>query len=222
MRIIGRVYLIIIVTLSICLTLACNFSVLSGIGDRSDKNPAKTNPPLVEITKNAAAEGNSEKSRPSDDKNKPLKTATSRPLIKKTPTIEPTVSDSTGAISGNLSFPGEFIPRQQVVAFQLKNNQWNGTWFSTITKSNSKTYIINDIPPGKYWIVTYSIPEDKIDAKLSAGYTQAVVCGLSVDCTDHRLKVVEVHQNETLKEIDPGDRYAPENSFPENPDDQSN
>jgi hypothetical protein len=54
-------------------------------------------------------------------------------------------------------------------------------------------------------------------AGLAGGYTQAVPCGLSVNCTDHSLIPVQVNNGVVTQNINPGDWYAPEGSFPSYP-----
>jgi len=44
-----------------------------------------------------------------------------------------------------------------------------------------------------------------------------VPCGLSVDCLNHDLIDVVVEQGSVIFEVNPGDFYAPEGSFPPPP-----
>jgi hypothetical protein len=114
----------------------------------------------------------------------------------------------TGSISGRLTYPSEYIPAQRVVAFQVGSE----FYYYVQTAENQSTYQIADLPPGTYHIVAYLI-----DGDLSAGYTQAVPCGLSVDCTDHSLIGVPVTPGQDSGGIDPADWYAPEGAFPPDP-----
>ena len=52
---------------------------------------------------------------------------------------------------------------------------------------------------------------------LAGGYSFAVLCGLTVDCTDHMLVDVFLEAGITATGIDPGDWYAPPDAFPPNP-----
>jgi len=115
---------------------------------------------------------------------------------------------ASGSISGNLSYPSEFIPAMEVVAF----NQNSGIWYVLTTAEGSDTYQIDNLPAGQYVVVSYLVGDD-----YGGGYTVAVPCGLSVECTDHNLLTVEVLEGQVTSEIDPGDWYAPEGSFPANP-----
>jgi hypothetical protein len=114
----------------------------------------------------------------------------------------------TGSISGKLSYPSEWIPAQRVVAFHIGTDDF----YFVETAENQSTYQILNISPGTYHVVSY-----QLDGELSAGYTQAVPCGLSVDCNDHSLIDVIVIAGEEIVNIDPSDWYAPPDSFPPDP-----
>jgi hypothetical protein len=113
-----------------------------------------------------------------------------------------------GSIAGNLNYPSNFIPSQIVVAFAV-NSQ---SYYYVITNENQNTYQIDNLPAGNYYVVTYTQ-----DGTLSAGYSQAVVCGLLAECTDHSLIAVPVTSGQVTNNINPQDWYAPPNSFPANP-----
>lgn len=131
-----------------------------------------------------------------------------------TPEEQPTLADTaqqpeaTGSISGSLSYPSEFIPAMQVVAFGLLSNDW----YVVDTVEGSGTYQLDNLPAGLYQVVSYLVGGD-----YGGGYTAAVSCGLSVDCNDHALIAVEVTPGQVTTEINPGDWYAPEGTFPPNP-----
>ncbi len=117
-----------------------------------------------------------------------------------------------GTISGSLNYPSDFIPAQRVVAFELTLNQVNYT--DTVAGQNS--YAI-DVPVGTYHVVAYALSAPGVPMGLSAGYTQAVPCGLSVSCTDHSLITVTVTAGTTNVNINPEDWYAPAGAFPAMP-----
>lgn len=143
----------------------------------------------------------------------PVATRTYTPgLVAPTDTVEISIPTRTatetlkfGTVSGNLSYPSEFIPAQRVI-FYIANDF--SQYYSVDTALNQSTYTIQ-VPEGMYVVVAYVI-----DGGLSAGYTAAVACGLSVDCTDHSLVPILVTAGETLEKIDPADWYAPGDSFP--------
>jgi hypothetical protein len=130
---------------------------------------------------------------------------------------EPT-SIIPGSISGFLSYPSEFIPALTVVAYRIENGKPNGVWFSFYTMEGDSTYQIDNIPPGKYWVVAYLMPDavSGIPGN-AAGYTEASLCGYVLGCAESLLLEVEVISGEITSDIDPGDWYAPEGSFPGNP-----
>jgi hypothetical protein len=119
-----------------------------------------------------------------------------------TPTLEP------GSISGRLSYPSDFIPPLRVVAFEVGGYNYR----FVDTTQNQNIYHINGLRPGVYHIVAYVM-----DGNYAGGYTHAVPCGLAVGCTDHSLIEVTVEAGKDTPDINPGDWYAPEGSFPSMP-----
>jgi hypothetical protein len=141
------------------------------------------------------------------------------PTVAASPTTNP--ADSTtpmssfpqmGTISGSLNYPSDFIPAQRVVAFELTLNQVN--YVDTVAGQNSYTI---DVPVGTYHVVAYPLAASGVPTGLSAGYTQAVPCGLSVSCTDHSLITVTVTAGNTSSNVNPEDWYAPSGAFPAMP-----
>jgi hypothetical protein len=146
---------------------------------------------------------------------KPTSAATDEPL---TETEEVPPPALPGGISGSLSYPSEFIPPLRVVAFRLENGQPNGEFIFVLTNENQSTYQIDGLESGQYWIVAYTIPAGEgVPQGLAGGYSQAVPCGLSVDCNDHSLIAVDVLAGQLTGSIDPTDWYAPEDAFPPDP-----
>jgi hypothetical protein len=113
-----------------------------------------------------------------------------------------------GKISGRLSYPSEGIPPMYVVAFRVDT----GTFYFVDAETNQGEYMIENLPPGVYHVVAYPV-----GGSLGGGYTQAVPCGLSVDCNDHSLIDVHVVAGQETSGVDPADWYAPEGAFPPNP-----
>jgi hypothetical protein len=114
-----------------------------------------------------------------------------------------------GAITGRLSYPSEFIPPEKVVAFRLENGQV----FSIDTQMNQGEYVL-PVPAGTYHVVAYVRDNEGKLTGYAGGYTQAVLCGLSVDCLNHDLIDVVAEQGSVTFRVDPGDFYAPEGAFP--------
>jgi hypothetical protein len=111
-----------------------------------------------------------------------------------------------GSISGNLSYPSEFIPGMLVVAYRMGTTEF----YSISTADSQGAYQIDNLPAGTYHVVAYY-------ESLSAGYSQAVPCGLSVNCVDHSLIDVVVTAGSVASGINPMDWYAPTGSFPSKP-----
>ncbi len=120
------------------------------------------------------------------------------------------VKPASGSISGKVSFPSEGIPPLRVVAINTKT----GEFYSTEV-IDSGVYVLDEVPAGTYHVIAY--PRDKASSAGAGGYSRAVLCGLTVNCTDHSLVDVEVRDGVDLTEIFPGDWYAPEGSFPPDP-----
>ena len=155
----------------------------------------------------------------------PLATATSTLDLTHIPpqaTFTFTPAPEWGIVTGNLSYPSEFIPPMRVALFSLID----GKAYYIDTAKNQATYFLY-VPVGTYYIVSY--PYEGIagtagsvesftpnGAAFAGGYTQMVPCGLEVNCTDHSLIPLVVEANQTVS-ADPADWYAPEGTFPEMP-----
>lgn len=62
------------------------------------------------------------------------------------------------------------------------------------TTNGQKDYLLL-VEPGVYHVVAYY-------QNLAGGYTQAVLCGLGENCSDHLLIPVTVKANHTVKNVD--------------------
>jgi hypothetical protein len=120
----------------------------------------------------------------------------------------PPALDTGSAITGHLSYPSEGIPPLKVVAFDVITQ---APVASVETGAGQSTYSLS-VPGGIYYVVAYTL-----DGQLAGGYTLAVQCGLSVECTDHSLLPVPAGNGLAMDGIDPADWYAPEGSFPPAP-----
>ncbi len=120
-----------------------------------------------------------------------------------------------GTVTGNLSYPSEFIPPMRVVLFGLND----GKAYFVDTAYGQGSYAI-DVPAGSYYVVSYSyqgVPgrTGQVDSysygpgSFAGGYSKAVLCGLTVDCTDHTLIAVNVAVGQTVA-VNPTDWYAPD------------
>lgn len=123
----------------------------------------------------------------------------------------------TGTITGFVSYPGESVPPQRVIAFDVRDV----TIYFSVEIADSGSYSL-EVPAGTYVILSYLIDPVSAGATpgLWAAYSKAVPCGLSVDCTDHGLQPVSVDAGEELTEINPGDWYlepGEDAGWPEDP-----
>jgi len=126
------------------------------------------------------------------------------------PTEIPTseLTAQVGSVSGKLSFPSEGVPPLRVIAFNINS----GYYYYVETAANQSNYQINNLPPGTYHVVAYVM-----DGNFAGGYSQAVPCGLAVGCDDHSLIDIQLAAGQDVTNADPGDWYAPDNSFPQDP-----
>ncbi len=137
------------------------------------------------------------------------------PHVAATPTahsqVQPTVASNakTGNISGNLNYPGPSIPAMYVAAYRYGSESYK----FVITNAGQNTFEIDDLDPGTYWVIAYTVGGSGFPIGLPGGYTKAVLCGLSVNCTDHTLINVDVKAGQTTTNVDPFDWYAPQGSF---------
>lgn len=116
-----------------------------------------------------------------------------------------------GTIRGRLSFPGEYLEPQIVVAFDAETLV---PVASVDTDGGQASYALR-VPEGNYVVVSY--PRDPGMAGLSAGYSRAVPAGLVHGLEDHSLIEVEVEAGSVVTGVDPTDWFAPEGTFPEEP-----
>ena len=116
-----------------------------------------------------------------------------------------------GSITGKLGYPSEAIPPLKVVAFLAGSGQY----FSVETTLNQPSYRFDNLPEGKYNIVAYTLGSDSFPAGLAGGYTQAVLCGMGAECTEHTLVDVIVFSGEENSDVDILDWLQP--GFPPMP-----
>jgi hypothetical protein len=130
------------------------------------------------------------------------------------PTFTP-AGGLSGSIAGQLSYPSEGIPAMAVVAYVAGGSPLD--YYYVVTNAGASSYQIDNLPPGNYHVVSYTLGGGGFPSGLAGGYSQAVPCGLSVDCTDHNLIVVQVLGGQVSPGVDPQDWYAPEGTFPAYP-----
>jgi len=106
----------------------------------------------------------------------------------------------TGALSGELSYGGEWIPPFKIVA----TNITTGENYFTKTKIDAKRYRISGLSPGSYTILAYPI-KWKVEAGLVSGFTYYVPCAGNQGCNDHRMLPVVIEAGAEAININPSD-----------------
>ncbi len=131
------------------------------------------------------------------------------------PTFAPTLAPVavTGSISGTLMYPASGIPSLRIVAFQVGVPNY----FHVDTAFGQNSYQLDNLPPGTYRVLAYTIPGGGFNSGPIGAYSQMVPCGLQYGCNDHTLIDVVVTAGHVTTGVDPNDYYAPEGTFPPNP-----
>lgn len=125
------------------------------------------------------------------------------------PASMPTSAATTGGIAGQLRYPADSLPAMYVTAYQVGSQ----TYQFVITNPGQGSYEIDGLAPGTYHVIAYTIGGGGFPIGLAGGYTQAVPCGLGVNCTDHLLIGVQVEAGQTASGVVPDDWYAPQGTF---------
>jgi len=134
-------------------------------------------------------------------------------------TPEPNSTQLIGTVTGQLSYPSEFLPPTRVVLFSLSDKK---AYFVDTAKGQAQFSL--NVPAGAYYLVSYPYEgtagnTGQVDSytlaggSYAGGYTQMVPCGLAAGCNDHTLLPITVTESQTIN-ADPGDWYAPEGTFP--------
>lgn len=126
-----------------------------------------------------------------------------------TPELEKKVV-TNGSISGTVGYPSEGIPPLEI--FVMKQSD-HSVYFTTTTQTNQQSFTVADLPPDTYIVFAYPVGSNE----LAGGYTPAVACGLSVECTDNSLIPVIVSSGQDTAGVQIKDWYAPKGSFPDKP-----
>jgi hypothetical protein len=134
------------------------------------------------------------------------------PTLTVTTTVTPGFILTTGFVQGSLSYPSDFIPPLRIVFWDVSSSAYQ----YLDTPVNQMGYLI-ELPVGTYYVVAYAMDQFGVPTGLAGGYTQAVLCGLQVGCTDSTLIPVTVVAGGTVLDISPGDWYADPAAFPPPP-----
>ena len=115
-------------------------------------------------------------------------------------THTPLAASTVGTIMGSICYPSEAIPA--MTAFF--ESQASGQVTQLAINENQGTYSI-ELEPGEY--IAYAYREGE-SIKIGGMYSQAVACGLTVDCSDHSPLVFTALAGDTTGGIDICDWYA--------------
>jgi len=112
-----------------------------------------------------------------------------------------TQNNNTGFIKGLVSYPGDGIPTD----YEIKAvNISTGKVFST-KKFDLKSLIYTlKVDTGQYYI--YATEPDAPDYRVY--YSEWVKCGASANCLSHKILIIKVGPNQTIKNVDMTDWYC--------------
>lgn len=118
---------------------------------------------------------------------------------------------TTGAISGRLAYPSEFIPELLVYAIRVDDPS---QFYQLTTALNQVEFTMAGLAPGDYHVFAYLASQP--EATLGGAYTEYSLCGLRPECPSHELIAVPVLPGATAV-VEVTDWYAPEGSLPPRP-----
>lgn len=101
-------------------------------------------------------------------------------------------------IEGNIGYPSDYVPQVEVF---LENVATGSQIIQLVEASYEResAYCFRDVPDGKY--IIFAIPTEAEIETLVGGYTNAVPCGLTVDCDDHTYIQLDVKEGKYLSGI---------------------
>jgi hypothetical protein len=141
----------------------------------------------------------------------PIPGATPTEAPAPTPTTPPTSTEppgGAGPVEGAICFPSEPPLPPMTLYFA---EQTSGA-VTSLPHSDGTGHYSVDLAPGIYTAYAYAE-----GLEIGGSYSQAVLCGLSVDCTDHSLVPFEVAADTPTDGIDICDWYGGEGSVPTPP-----
>ena len=127
----------------------------------------------------------------------PAPDAPARPVDTTIPEPKP------ATITGELGYPSDYIPEDMRVCAERVGTSDKKCDARFSVQKGRRIYTLT-VPPGNYRV--YAETRDWPDYK--AYYTEAVVCGLSVDCPSHEPITLELLAGDTRTKVDPQDWYV--------------
>jgi hypothetical protein len=129
-------------------------------------------------------------------------------MVENIPEEPITEFSDNGTVTGSVCFPGESIP-EMTLYFQEVNR--GDLAYQSLSQDQDSYSVI--LSPGDYIAFAYPLNSPE----LGGSYSQAVLCGLDADCTDHTPVQFTVKPGEETGSVDICDWYSPED-VPPNPD----
>ncbi|MGW8227106.1 MAG: hypothetical protein ACWGOY_15295, partial [Anaerolineales bacterium] len=116
------------------------------------------------------------------------------------PEVPQVAEFDNGTVTGSVCFPSESIPEMTLYFNELTRGDL--AYQSQPEGQDSYSIIL---PPGTYIAYAYTLD----DKGLGGMYSQAVVCGLGAECTDHTPVIFEVKPGEETSGVNICDWYSP-------------
>jgi hypothetical protein len=136
-------------------------------------------------------------------------TATPAPTaVAPTAVPSPTTAPLVGQVSGQLCYPSEPPLPPMTLYFE----DTNSGVITTLEHTDGTDMYQVDLAPGSY--VAYAW---RTDYSIGGSYSQSVLCGLDVSCTDHSLVGFDVAAAGQTNDIDICDWYGPAGAVPTPP-----
>lgn len=107
-------------------------------------------------------------------------------------------------LSGKICYPSEVIPPLSLFLVNIDTDQ-------TITKNttqNQASYFFEDLAPGSYRVYAKVTSQLNDTNSNIGGYTPAIECGLTVECTNHDLIEINLQSDVNFDTADICDWYG--------------
>jgi hypothetical protein len=115
-----------------------------------------------------------------------------------------TPTPTTGLVSGRICYPSDRIPAMTLYFSQPET----GRLIEQPIRENQASYQV-ELEPGSYFVFAWVA-----NFQVGGMYTQAVLCGMGDDCTDHNPVSITISAGHLLEDIDVCDWVHPEEDLP--------
>ena len=119
--------------------------------------------------------------------------------------VDTTLPDNPGKLTGSLSFPSDYIPKDLRVCAEAVA----GSEQYCSAQISGDSYVL-EVPEGEYRVFaqTAEMPGQR------AYYSEFVECGYYSWCPSHEPVKVKIEEGETRNRVNPGDWYVQQRSEP--------